>query len=79
MLSICFLLGEVNDFTVAGVAVKLQSVTLELGSIVVLDVLVPFLSMLASNSDNSTKKPLQDNIGREKDRYQSSETQVECP
>ena len=79
MLSICFLLGEVNDFTVAGVAVKLQSVTLELGSIFVLDVLVPFLSMLASNSDNSTIKPLQDNIGREKDRYQSSETQVECP
>ena len=79
MLSICFLLGEVNDFTVAGVAVKLQSVTLELGSIFVLDVLFPFLSMLASNSDNSTKKPLQDNIGREKDRYQSSETQVECP
>ena len=33
MLSICFLLGEVNDFTVAGVAVKLQSMTLELGSI----------------------------------------------
>ena len=33
MLSICFLLGEVNDFTVTGVAVKRQSVTLELGSI----------------------------------------------
>ena len=25
------------------------------------------------------KKPLQNNIGREKDRYQSSMTQVECP
>ena len=34
MLSIYFLLGEErNDFTVAGVAVKLQSVTLEFGSI----------------------------------------------
>ena len=33
MLSICLLLGEANDFTVAGLAVKLQSVTLELGSI----------------------------------------------
>ena len=33
MLSICFLLGEVNDFTVAGLTVKLQSMTLELGSI----------------------------------------------
>ena len=33
MLSICFLLGEGNDFTVAGVAVKLQSMALELGSI----------------------------------------------
>lgn len=33
MLSICFLLGEVNDFTVAGVAVKLQFVTLKFGSI----------------------------------------------
>ena len=33
MLSICLLLGEANDFTVTGLAVKLQSVTLELGSI----------------------------------------------
>ena len=29
--------------------------------------------------DNSTKKPLQNNIGREKDRYQSSVTQAGCP
>ena len=36
------------------------------------------LSMLASNLDNSTEKPLQINIGREKDGYQSSVTQVEC-
>ena len=27
----------------------------------------------------STEKPLQNNLGREKDRYQSSVTQVECP
>ena len=27
----------------------------------------------------STEKTLQNNIGREKDRYQSSVTQVECP
>ena len=37
------------------------------------------LSMLCSNLDNSTEKPLQNNIGRETGRYQSSVTQVECP
>ena len=37
------------------------------------------LSMLALNLDNSTEKPLENNIGREKDRYQSSVTQVEWP
>ena len=39
----------------------------------------PFQLMLASKLDNSTQKPLQNNIGREKDRYQSSVTQVGCP
>ena len=59
MLSICFLLGEVTDFTVAVVSVKLQSVTLELGSInVVMLCSTSFylsLSMLALNSDNCTE------------------------
>ena len=33
--------------------------------------------MLASNLDNSTEKPLQNNIGREKDIYQSGVIQVD--
>ena len=40
------------------------------------------LSMLALNLDKSTEKPLQNNIGRERETdtvYQSSVTQVECP
>ena len=40
------------------------------------------LSMLALNLDKSTKKPLQNNIGRERETdtvYQNSVTQVECP
>ena len=37
----------------------------------------PFPSPL--KLDNSTEKPLHHNIGREKGRYQSSVTQVECP
>ena len=59
MLSICFLLGEVTDFTVAVVSVKLQSVTFELRSIdVVMLCSTSFylsLSMLALNSDNCTE------------------------
>ena len=43
-----------------------------------LDLLFPFPSMLASNLNNSTEKPLQNNIGKENDKYQSSLTQVEC-
>ena len=35
--------------------------------------------MLASNLNNSAEKPLQNNIGREKGRYQSCVTQVSCP
>ena len=45
---------------------------------VLLDLLFPFPSMLASNLNNSTEKPLQNNIGKENDKYQSSLTQVEC-
>ena len=86
MLSICLLLGEANDFTVASLAVKLQSVTLELGSIEGMTLICcarcpfpfPLNAGLELGPPNSTKKPLQDNIGREKDRYQSGETQVEC-
>ena len=37
------------------------------------------LSKLASNLDNSTEKPLQNNTEREKNRYQSSVNQVEWP
>ena len=48
MLSICFLLGEVNDFTVAGVAVKLQSVTLKFGSINNVDTLCSISFSLSS-------------------------------
>ena len=33
--------------------------------------------MLVTNLDISTKKPLQNNIEREKDRYQSIVTEVE--
>ena len=85
MLSICFLLGEVNDFTVAGVAVKLQSMTLELGSIEGMTLICcarcpfPFPLNAGLELGQFRQKPLQDNIGREKDRYQSSETQVEGP
>ena len=35
--------------------------------------------MLAQNLNNSAEKPLQNNIGREKGRYQSCVTQVSCP
>ena len=74
MLSICFLLGEVNDFTVAGVAVKLQSVTLKFGSINNVDTLCSISFSLSSQCwprpwTIPLKKPLQDNIGREKDGY----------
>ena len=43
-----------------------------------LDLLFPFPSMLASNLNNSAEKPLQNNIGKEKNKYQSGVTQVEC-
>ena len=36
---------------------------------VLLDLLFPFPSMLASNLNNSTEKPLQNNNGKEKDKY----------
>ena len=39
----------------------------------------PFQCWPRTCTIQSTEKPLQNNIGREKDRYQSSVTQVECP
>ena len=39
----------------------------------------PFQCWSRTWTIQSTEKPLQNNIGREKDRYQSSVTQVECP
>ena len=66
--------------------VELQFVTLELGSIEGITLTCcarpPFFlsfSMLATILEISTEKPLKNNIEREKDRYQSSVTEVEFP
>ena len=58
--------------------------TLELGSVEGITLIcfarppLPFPLNVGLEMDKSTKKTFQNNIGREKDMYQSSVTQVEC-